>query len=132
MYISQNYLTMAQVKVIQKTLQQLGGVVPEGKLLIVSPKAEDTKVGSIIIPGTNKEDMPRKGVVVQQGEFPEDLRSFKDITSPGRIITYGLYAGKVIDFNHENFPLEVRPVVESSIFTILSTTEVAYTESNPK
>lgn len=130
MYIKQNFVSMEKVILFQKGLASLGGQVPENKLLILTPNEQEHKVNGIIIPG-KPEDMPRKGVVIQAGEITEEYRTFNDLVKPGRVITYGLYAGKEIEFPKEAFPMELRPEFEHQKFTVLSLTEIAYSENNP-
>lgn len=131
MYIKQNFVSSEKVKLFQQGLASLGGLIPENKLLILTPKEQEYKVNGIIIPGTGKEDIPRKGVVIQSGEITEEYRTYKDLVNPGRVITYGLYAGKEIEFPKEAFPIEVHPDLEQQKFTVLSLTEIAYSENNP-
>lgn len=130
MYIKQNFVSSEKVKLFQEGLANLGGLLPENKLLILTPKEQEYKVNGIIIPGKT-EDLPRKGVIIQSGEITEEYRTYKDIIKPGRVITYGLYAGKEIEFPKETFPIELRPEFEQQKFTVLSLTEIAYSENNP-
>ena len=131
MYVKQNFVSSEKVKLFQQGLASLGGLIPENKLLILTPKEQEYNVNGIIIPGTAKEDLPRKGVVIQSGEITEEYRTYKDLVNPGRVITYGLYAGKEIEFPKEAFPIELRPEFERQKFTVLSLTEIAYSENNP-
>ena len=130
MYIKQNFVSSEKVKLFQEGLANLGGLLPENKLLILTPKEQEYKVNGIIIPGKT-EDLPRKGVIIQSGEITEEYRTFNDLVKPGRVITYGLYAGKEIEFPKEAFPIELRPEFEQQKFTVLSLTEIAYSENNP-
>lgn len=130
MYIKQNFVSSEKVKLFQEGLANLGGLLPENKLLILTPKEQEYKVNGIIIPG-KIEDPPRKGVVIQSGEITEEYRTYKDLIKPGRVITYGLYAGKEVEFPKEAFPIELRPEFEQQKFTVLSLTEIAYSENNP-
>lgn len=130
MYIKQNFVSSEKVKLFQEGLANLGGLLPENKLLILTPKEQEYKVNGIIIPG-KIEDPPRKGVVIQSGEITEEYRTYKDLIKPGRVITYGLYAGKEVEFAKEAFPIELRPEFEQQKFTVLSLTEIAYSENNP-
>ena len=130
MYIKQNFVSSEKVKLFQEGLANLGGLLPENKLLILTPKEQEYKVNGIIIPG-KIEDPPRKGVIIQSGEITEEYRTYKYLIEPGRVITYGLYAGKEIEFPKEAFPIELRPEFEQQKFTVLSLTEIAYSENNP-
>ena len=131
MYVKQNFVSSDKVKAFQKGLAQIGGIIPENRLLILSPNEPETQIGGIIIPGTSKDQLPRKGVIIQRGEITEENITYRDMVEPGRVITYGLYAGKEIEFSKEIFPIELRPELEQQKFTIISLTEVVYTESNP-
>lgn len=131
MYIKQNFISLEKVKLFQQGLASLGGLIPENKLLILTPKESEHKVGNILIPGMSEKDIPRKGVIIQSGEITEEYRTFRQLIQPGRIITYGLYAGKEIEFPKESFPIEVYPDFEQQKFTVLSLTEIAYSENNP-
>lgn len=131
MYVKQNFVSQEKVKLFQQGLASLGGLIPENKLLILTPKEQEYKVNGIIIPGTDRDNIPRKGVIIQSGEITEEYRTFRQLVQPGRVITYGLYAGKEIEFPKESFPIEVRPDFEQQKFTVLSLTEIAYSENNP-
>lgn len=131
MYVKQNFVSTDKVKSFQEGIARIGGIIPENRLLILSPNEQETKIGSIIVPGTSKDQLPRKGVIIQCGEITEENITFRDMVKPGRVITYGLYAGKEIDFPKEVFPIELRPELEQQKFTVISLTEVVYTESNP-
>ncbi|MCM1438833.1 MAG: hypothetical protein NC131_06430 [Roseburia sp.] len=130
MYIRQNFVTPEKVKLFREGLAAIGGLIPENKLLILTPKEQEYKVNGIIIPG-NEKDMPRKGVIIQTGEITEEYRTYRELVQPGKVVTYGLYAGKEIDFDKEVFPIELRPEFEQQKFTVLSLTEIAYSENNP-
>lgn len=130
MYIKQNFISKDKVKLFREGLANLGGLIPENKLLILTPKEQEYQVNGIIIPG-NEKDMPRKGVIIQSGEITEEYKTYRDLVQPGRVITYGLYAGKEIEFPKEAFPIELRPEFEQQKFTVLSLTEIAYSENNP-
>lgn len=131
MYVKQNFVPLEKVKLFQQGLINLGGLIPENKILILTSKESYYKVGSIIVTSTNRDDIPHKGVVLQSGEITEEYRSFRELVQPGRVVTYGMYAGKEIDFPKESFPIEVQPDFEQQKFTVLSLTEIAYSENNP-
>jgi len=101
------------------------GYPTENRVLILSPKDQDTKVGNLIVPGTTKEGMPREGVVIMTGEITEDYRTYKDLLKPGRICVYGLYAGKEIELE---LPEDIK--VDNYEFTILSLNEVIFVRNN--
>ena len=78
--------------------------------------------GGIIAPGSAEKELPRKGVVIQFNQ----LENFP-MMEVGTVITFGMYAGKEMNFQSEQIPC-----VDFSKykFTILSETEVIYMESN--
>lgn len=106
------------------------GVPTENRVLIISPKDVNTTKSGIIIPGQVKEGVPRKGVVLIQGEITEDYKTYKDLTTKGKVVTYGLYAGKELEFDLDLFPEQVHEIVKNSTFSVLSMSEVIYSEPN--
>ena len=130
MYFNQVFISASVAEKIKQVLKSKG-CPTENRILILSPKDQEIKQGNIIIPGQVKDGIPRKGVVIQAGEITEEYRTFNDLVKPGRVITYGLYAGKEIEFPKEAFPIELRPEFEQQKFTVLSLTEIAYSENNP-
>lgn len=106
------------------------GVPTENRVLIISPKDVNTTKSGIIIPGQVKEGVPRKGVVLIQGEITEDYKTYKELTTKGKVVTYGLYAGKELEFDLDLFPEQVHEIVKNSTFSILSMSEVIYSEPN--
>lgn len=106
------------------------GVPTENRVLIISPKDVNTTKSGIIIPGQVKEGVPRKGVVLIQGEITEDYKTYKELTIKGKVVTYGLYAGKELEFDLDLFPEQVHEIVKNSTFSVLSMSEVIYSEPN--
>lgn len=106
------------------------GVPTENRVLIISPKDVNTTKTGIIIPGQVKEGVPRKGVVLIQGEITEDYKTYKELTTKGKVVTYGLYAGKELEFDLDLFPEQVHDIVKNSTFSVLSMSEVIYSEPN--
>ena len=106
------------------------GVPTENRVLIISPKDVNTTKSGIIIPGQVKEGVPRKGVVLIQGEITEDYKTYKELTTKGKVVTYGLYAGKELEFDLDLFPEQVHEIIKNSTFSILSMSEVIYSEPN--
>lgn len=131
MYVDLNFVTVEQANLLKESILSIGGLLPENKVLILSPKNQDAKVGSIILPGTS-ENMPKKGVIIMRGEITEENITYRPITKEGRIITFGLYAGKEVFFPDNLVPLELKPILEKQVFTVLSLTEIVFTESNLK
>lgn len=106
------------------------GVPTENRVLIISPKDVNTTKTGIIIPGQVKEGVPRKGVVLIQGEITEDYKTYKELTTRGKVVTYGLYAGKELEFDLDLFPEPVHEIVKNSTFSVLSMSEIIYSEPN--
>lgn len=125
--IKMNYLTIEEANLILESFK--GKVLPtENRVLIVSPTG-DTKVGDIIIPGTTKEGKPRKGVVIMPGIITEEYESYKNITT-GSIVTYGLYAGKEVEFDDELIPGDLYLKMKEQNFSVLSLNEIILIETN--
>ena len=80
---------------------QLPGCPTENRVLILSPKEVNQTRSGLIIPEQVKEGVPRKGVIVKLGEITEEYRTYRDLVQIGRIVTYGLYAGKELEFETE-------------------------------
>ena len=134
MYIEQNFISKEQAKEICKSLaNNLGGYLPENRVMIVTPDNTNVKVGNILLPNnTDKKDLPRKGVIVQIGCLSEENIYYKDLLSIGRVLTYGMYAGKELDFPKELFSTVEGFNIEDHTFTVLSIQEIIYSELNKK
>ena len=103
----------------------LDGCPTENRVLILSPKDQETKVGSIIVPGTVKEGVPREGVVIMSGEITEDYRSYKNLLQVGTICVYGLYAGKELEIE---MPDDIN--IDGYEFTVLALNEIIFVRTN--
>lgn len=114
----------------REAILTIGGKVAEDRVLVLSPKAQDEKIGSIIIPG-NKENMPREGVAILAGELSEENKTYRDLIKVGQVITYGLYAGKEIVFDPAIFPEGLQSLLDRHDFTVLSITEIVFSKNNP-
>lgn len=128
--IKLDYISREVAKKINQVLQKRG-IPTEDKIVVATPTGE-SKVGGIILPGTADESRPKKGVIVQQGWLSEAYQRQTDLFIVGNIVTYGLYAGKEINFDYDQFPQELKDTLNDTKFTILSLNEIAYVESNPK
>ena len=94
-------------------------------------KDQDIIQGGIIIPGQAKDELPNKGVVILQGHLDEEYKWYGDLIETGRILTYGMYAGKEIEFNPEIFRKEGISIdLDKNKFTVLSVNEIIYSEIN--
>lgn len=128
--ISQRFLTEDQAKAINQSISF--GCPTEDRLLIFTPNEETKTNSGIIIPKTDKDTVPKKGVVIQMGSISEDYKSYKYLLKIGSIVTYGIYAGKEIDFNINAFSIDVKNILETNEgkFSVLSLNEVIYVENN--
>lgn len=134
MYVEQNFISKEQANEICKSLaNNLGGYLPENRVIIVTPNNTDIKVGNILLPDTtDKKDLPRKGVIVQIGCLSEENIYYHDLLSIGRVLTYGMYAGKELDFPQEIFDTVKDFNMDDHTFTVLSIQEIIYSELNKK
>lgn len=105
------------------------GCPTENRILILTPKERNQTKSGLIIPGQVVEGVPKKGVIVQLGNITEEYESYKELLKVGRIVTYGMYAGKELEFNQE-FPEYLRVILEKNTLTILSLNEIIYVETN--
>lgn len=127
--IKLNYISVKTAEAIKAVLD--GKVLPsENRVLVFSPGEEETTVGGIIIPGNVKEGRPRKGVVIISGKLDENHLNFEELTRTGLIITYGLYAGKEVEFDEELFSEELNTCISKGKFTVLDTNEIIMAEAN--
>lgn len=126
-----NYsLTFVSVAVAQKFNEELPGSPTENRVLILSPKEVNQTKSGLFIPEQVKEGVPRKGVVVKSGIITEEYNTYKDFVTIGRIVTYGLYAGKEMGFETDKLSPALQQFLEKNTLTVLSMNEVIYTEPN--
>ena len=104
---------------VNKKLEAIGIPTVDRVVIAISNKDFKTQSG-IIIPGGNKEDVPKRGTIVQVGKISNEYFYFNDLLKVGSIITYGNYAGKKIE------PSEVE--LEEYDLMVLSLTEICYIE----
>lgn len=110
--------------------QELPGCPTENRVLILSPKEINQTKSGLIIPEQVKEGVPRKGVVVKSGEITEEYKTYRELVDIGRIVTYGLYAGKEIELETDELPPALKQLLEKNVLTVLSMNEVVYSEPN--
>lgn len=126
-----NYsLTFVSVAVAQKFNEELPGSPTENRVLILSPKEVNQTKSGLFIPEQVKDGVPRKGVVVKSGIITEEYNTYKDFVGIGRIVTYGLYAGKEMEFETDKLSPALQQLLEKNTLTVLSMNEVIYTEPN--
>lgn len=128
--LKQNYISVSEAHLIKECLRFR--VQPsENRVLLFTPSDDSITNSGIIIPGNIQEGKPRKGVAILTGELDECHLSFKSMLRAGNIVTYGLYAGKEVEFDETYFTQEVSQLISKGKFTILDTTEVIMSEINP-
>lgn len=126
-----NYsLTFVSVAVAQKFNEELPGSPTENRVLILSPKEVNQTKSGLFIPEQVKEGVPRKGVIVKLGEITEEYRTYRDLVQIGRIVTYGLYAGKELEFETDKLSPALQQLLEKNTLTVLSMNEIIYSEPN--
>lgn len=107
---------------LQKVRENLRGILPADKVLIISPKAY--KSGSGIIIKQDTDALPRKGQIIQlPNQITEIFEGFKDILEVGQITTYGMYAGKELVMDYLNIPDQKEYTI-----SVLSLNEIMYIE----
>lgn len=132
MYVPLKFIEKEASEKIAFAIASKGGFPTENRVLIVSPKNQEVKVGNILLPqNASKDNLPNKGVVILKGEISEEYKSYKGIINTGTIVTYGLYAGKKIEFDPEIFKeIGIDFNTEDNEFSVLSLTEIIFTELN--
>lgn len=116
-------ISQDQANKLADYLSGKGFPVP-GKMLILSSTGEQKTVSGLILASTtDKKELPRKGVLIQNNS--EELTYLK----VGTIITYGMYAGKELHMEDKLYEM-IGVRKEDYTFTVLSESEVVYTESN--
>lgn len=106
------------------------GSPTENRVLILSPKNQENKVGSIIVPGSTKEGVPREGVVIFCGVITEEYRTYANLLKTGNIVTYGLYAGKEVDLWESLKGSKIELSEDKWEFTVLALNEVIFVSTN--
>lgn len=132
MYFNQVFISASVAEKIKQVLKTKG-CPTENRILILSPKDQEIKQGNIIIPGQVKDGIPRKGVVIMSGNIDERYQSYEidHLVDTGRILTYGLYAGKEIDFPTSIFKeAGIELDLDQNKFTVLDINEIIYSEIN--
>lgn len=127
--IKLNYISVKTAEAIKAVLD--GKVLPsENRVLVFSPCDDEFTSGGIIIPANVKEGKPRKGVVILRGKLDGNHLNFEELTRTGLIITYGLYAGKEVEFDEKLFSEELNACISKGKFTVLDTNEIIMAEAN--
>lgn len=130
MYFNLKFISKEVAQAIFDVIAPLGGPSMD-RILVLSPKETEFVQGGIIIPGQAKEGRPNKGVVVNSGYISEEYAPYKYAAEVGRIITYGMYAGKEIEFDPQIFKdAGISINLDDNKFTVLAINEIIYSEKN--
>lgn len=118
-------------QVAKKFNEAIPGTPTENRVLIISPKEINSTKSGLIIPGQVKEGVPRKGVIIKVGEITEEYKTYRDLCRVGQVVTYGLYAGKELEFDQDLVMDEaLAEIMGNSTITVLSLNEIVYSEFN--
>lgn len=112
-------LSPVAANTVNQKLKEKGLPTVDRIVIAVSNKEFTTSTG-LIIPSGQKEDVPRKGTIVQVGKISSDYEYFKELLQVGAVITYGNYAGKKIE------PEGI--IIDGFDLMVLSLTEICYIE----
>lgn len=127
MYIPLKFTSEVEAFKISDKIRSIGGRLTENRVLILSPNNQEIVSGGIILPSSRGEDtIPNKGVIISIGEITEEYKTYQDLIRVGKVVTYGKYAGKEV-----NFDPKLVGELEDYKFTILSLNEILFTENNP-
>ena len=124
-----NHISVTLAQKLAEVLKR-DGTPTENRVLILSPKDQDTQVGGLIIPGTSKEGVPREGVVIFSGPITEDYNTYKGMVNTGVVVTYGLYAGKEVDLWEPLKLTDIELTEDKWEFTVLALNEIIYVREN--
>lgn len=107
---------------LKKVRENIRGILPADKVLIISPKEYKSSSGFII--KQDADALPRKGQIIQlPNQITEIFEGFKDVLKVGQITTYGMYAGKELIMDYLNIPDQ-----QDYTISVLSLNEIMYIE----
>lgn len=106
---------------------KLKGIPTEDRVLVFHQVDEEKVTSSgLVLPGTVKEHIIKKGVIVSTGVFTDTFSyAFTKLLVPGIKVIFGDYAGKMIEPEFKD-NYEVGTVGK---FSVLSINEIVYIES---
>lgn len=123
MNINLQLITSDQAKEICRNLR---GNPTENRVVVAFNSGDKKTDSGLFIPGTVKEDIPRKGVVVAFGPITEEMVTYQSMMGIGSVITYGLYAGKEVE---PTWKEGYEPFADVK-YSVLSLNEIIYVEPN--
>lgn len=100
---------------------------PTENRFVIAVSTTEKKSNGLIIPNLAKEEIPKKGVVIQKGPFTEDFQNYNLDIEIGDILSYGLYAGKQI---YPKFDYLEDDITSDLEFYVISAQEIIYIEPN--
>lgn len=112
----------------REVCHSLRGTPTENRVVVAFNSGEKKTESGLYIPGTVKEDIPRKGVVVAIGPLTEGMETYRELIEIGSVITYGLYAGKEVE---PTWKEGYTPITDVK-YSVLSLNEIIYVEPNEK
>lgn len=121
------YISVEIAKLFNEEL--VFGRPTENRVLILTPKERNQTKSGLIIPGQVVEGVPKKGVIIQLGSITEEYESYKELLKVGRIVTYGMYAGKELELD-QKLSESLEMILEKNTLTVLSMNEIIYVEAN--
>lgn len=119
-------LNLIKTEDAQRCLEHLKGTPTENRVVVIYNSGDKKTESGILLPGTVKEDLPRKGVVIAIGPVTEEYETYRDMLKIGSIITYGLYAGKELEPSWKG---NYKPLTDWK-FSVLSLNEIIFVEPN--
>lgn len=103
----------------------LCGKPTENRIVLAISTQEKKTNSGLFIPGSVKDDVPKKGVIVAIGDFDDDHKFWRNTLAIGQVIQYGQYGGKEI------FPTFQEKIdTEGLKFYVLSASEIIFIEPN--
>lgn len=122
-----NYLSVEEAKTVAKYIE---GIPTENKVLVATPTEVKMKKSNLIIPTDAKDTdgVPKVGVVIKSGYLTEGYETYRDHVQTGRMVHYGLYAGKEISKSMDDIPEFIDKGEQR--FTVLQLNEIAFSEPN--
>lgn len=123
MDIDFNLIGKAKAKEISEALL---GRPTENRIVLAVNQKDRKSAGGLFLPDNDKNEIPKKGVVVSKGVLNDD--PVHESINIGDVVLYGIYGGKEI---YPTFIKKVEGVEETKYF-VLASNEVIFIEPNIK
>ena len=110
----------------QEISEALLGRPTENRIVLAVTQGDKKSASGIILPDTEKKELPKKGVIVAKGATNDD--PVHESLQIGEVVLYGMYGGKEI------YPAFTHKVegTEDLKYYVLASSEVIYIEPNTK